>query len=585
MNKSDDASTRLPESGLPLGRFRRDISLDLAIVFLIAATTHLICGRVRAFDQLAAFVERHDNWEFDELFVVGNVLLIAAIGFFVRRYREVRLLLRERDVMLGELRASEELVKKGQEEMRLAALTDSLTGLPNRASLMKLLATMEDEFTESDPRLTALFFLDMDRFKQINDLHGHQVGDLLLSQVAKRVEGVLGIQASTPANVERTVVRLGGDEFVAVVRDLEGMSELEELASQLLQALSRRYDCNGAVISTHASIGVAIQEVASTELLLADADTAMYEAKKRGRGNFVVFERQLRKSMQRRSRLEEELGSAIEKQQLHLVYHPIVSLSDGSVEAVEVLLRWIHPELGEVSPSEFLPIAEESELIYDLGVWVLESALQQMKLWIDEHGRRTPEVVSINVSRKQFDDPDFVQRFASSIQNSHVPPQRIQLEIIEDLHSSDVDAIVEKMAQLKELGVRIAIDDFGAGTSTFATINRFPLDTLKVDMSLVSQIVTSVDGASIIHSLAILVRNLGLRLIAEGVENAQQAAILRDLGCPSAQGFLFSQPLPAEEVSAHFENSPAERISFVGANQFPQLWSEKLTEFHNLLGE
>lgn len=563
-----------------VARLRHMLYFDIAILSVVAVILLVICSRYDVFEKVAKFSETHDAWEIDELIIATNLCALIASVFFVRRYREMLALARERGRMLSELITAHETIELDKINLRNAAMSDFLTGLPNRAWLLEYL----ERIGLSQQQLILVFF-DVDRFKQVNDLHGHQVGDELLREIGRRSTEVLRIAGGLPAfESSRAVVRLAGDEFVAVIRDLDEIEKVRGLVYQLQDSLSRPYFLLGANILTTASIGVALQTdiSAGSESLLTDADAAMYQAKLEGRGRIQFFEPSMRERLTRRAKLGEDLRDAIRGKQLHIQYHPIFSLNSGRLEGAEALLRWTHPRLGPISPAEFVPIAEDSEMIYELGTWVLQESLQQMSVWLKEHPRSAPDVISVNVSRKQFSDRHLVEKFRTIIEASEVPAGRIQLEITEDIGDNNMPLVVERMHELKKLGVKIAIDDFGTGTSTFSAIESFPIDTIKLDMSLVSRIVNSFDRAAIVHSLAILVRNLDVKMVAEGVEVPQQISVLQELGCHSAQGFYFSKPLNAADFEEQFVSFSSDQFTVEGYASFPSPWKDKLNAFKEL---
>ena len=558
---------------------RRKIWIDVIVLSGVAFFLFYLFSVLDAFEWIVELNEVHADWEIDELIL--SIALVTSLGFvfLVRRYREMLALVRERGKMLNELMIAHETITNDKRRLRNAAYSDFLTGLPNRAWLLKHL-----EHARSCEMMTLIFF-DIDLFKQVNDLHGHAIGDELIREVARRSTKVLQIERGlAPIDSMRAAIRLAGDEFVIVVRDLKSQEQVRELAQQLQDSLSSPYSLLGASVSTTASIGVAMNShpAEGSEHLLGDADAAMYQAKLEGRGRIKYFEPSMRERLTRRAQLAVDLKEAIRCSQLHLHYHPILSLDTGRLEGTESLVRWHHPVLGGISPAEFIPIAEESDLIFDLGTWVLEQSLQQMSLWISNHPHIAPDVISVNVSRKQFSDPHMIEKFSAILETSDVPRSRIQLEITEDVGEIDLDLVVKRMHQLKDLGVKIAIDDFGTGTSTFAAIKSFPIDTVKLDISLVSQIVNSIDRAAIVHSLAILVRNLNVKMVAEGVETAQQIPVLQELGCHSAQGFYFSKPLGAEDFEKQMEFFGTHGFTVEGYESFPGRWKEKLVAFKEL---
>ncbi|PQO46613.1 putative bifunctional diguanylate cyclase/phosphodiesterase [Blastopirellula marina] len=580
----DSQPTENPPSEKPghsraVSTLHRKVWIDILVLGGISIFLFYIFSFLDVFEMLAEINRRHEDWEVDEALISLTLVTVMGLVFIIRRYREVLTMVRERGRMVSELIAAHETIMEDKLRLRNAAYSDFLTGLPNRAWLLKHL-----ERAAPSQSMTLIFF-DIDRFKQVNDLHGHTIGDELIREVARRSTQVLQIEGGlAPLDSNRAAVRLAGDEFVIVVRDLEDRQEVRELAQRLQDSLSSPYSLMGANVSATASIGVATESAngEGREHLLADADAAMYQAKLEGRGRIRHFQPSMRERLTRRARLGVDLQGAIRSHQLHLNYHPILSLDSGHLEGAESLVRWNHPVLGGISPAEFIPIAEESDTIFDLGAWVLEESLRQMSHWIQACKDLAPDVISVNVSRKQFSDPQMIENFARIIRESNVPPARIQLEITEDVGDIDLDLVVTRMHQLKQLGVKIAIDDFGTGTSTFAAIKSFPIDTVKLDISLVSQIVSSIDRAAIVHSLAILVRNLNVKMVAEGVETAQQIPVLQELGCHSAQGFYFSKPLDAKDFETQMGLFGTHGFTVEGFESFPSRWKEKLIAFKEL---
>ncbi len=564
---------------------RKTIILDVVLAGVFAVVMFLLSVHFELFAQLVSFVYANEKWELDELFVVGCYSLAAAVVFFVRRYREMYLLAHERDRALRAVEQSQKMVRRQQKVLKKAALTDPLTGLPNRARLMQYLEEVFDEDTSDKEFLTALLFFDFDRFKQINDLHGHDVGDALLKEISRRIQGrIQTAGAAKNPTAPHFAARLGGDEFVAIVRNAANLEEIEGLCDELLEELSKPYSLNGISVSTTTSIGVVVKTDAhgDASLLLGDADAAMYKAKHLGRGRVVVFERSMRDHWVRRVQLDSGLHNALKHNELHLAYQPIVSLASGRIKGVEALLRWTHPELGPVNPCEFVPIAEDSDLIFEIGTWVLKESLREMAEWITRYPCTGPDLMSINLSQRQFAEPNLVASFREIIGRSTVPANRLQLEISEDIYNGDVEANRHTIEELKQLGVRIAIDDFGTGTSMFSAIENFSIDTVKIDRSLISRVASSMDGAAIVHSLATLVRNLNVTLVAGGVENQQQVAVLQDLGCSYGQGFFFGKPMASNKIEAMFAKPEFDSLTFQGVGNLADLWSSKLPAFQSL---
>lgn len=441
-------------------------------------------------------------------------------------------------------------LKQVEEQLARAALLDQLTGLLNRSHLTQLLCqTLETSRKEGNK--FAVMFLDFDRFKIINDSLGHDVGDSLLCAIAQRLCTKLGCSDPLSRAIDGPVAaRMGGDEFVVLLNWVESMDEVMKIAGELLASLAQPYQLGPHVVYSSASIGIVVVsgQYERTEDILRDADTAMYEAKRAGKARYAVFDQAMQDGVQRRHRLENDLRRAIVEDQLSLVYQPIVSLETGELASVEALLRWQHPTDGSVSPAEFVPIAEESGQILAIGEWVLQHAMWQMAQWVECLGDAAPSTISINLSRKQFSCRHLAEQIARFAAEAGLNLNRVQLEVTETAFASDVRSAVAAMKAIKDLGVRLAIDDFGTGCATFASLHEFPADVLKIDRSLIEGVETSKDTAALIHSIATLVRNLGMDMVAEGVESGRQTTVLRDLGCEFGQGFYFAQPMTAEEL-------------------------------------
>gem|GEM_PF-1629220 len=440
-------------------------------------------------------------------------------------------------------------LKQVEEQLARAALFDQLTGLPNRSHLMTLLCRALEQARGGGNQF-AVMFLDFDRFKIINDSLGHDVGDALLCEIAQRLRARLGCIDSVSRSLEGPVAaRMGGDEFVLLLDQVTGLDEVLQTASSLLNALAQPYQLGPHLVYSSASIGIVVVDgqYDRTEDILRDADTAMYEAKRAGKARYAVFDQPMHDGVQRRHRLENDLRRAIVEDQLTLVYQPIVSLETGELTSVEALLRWQHPVDGNVSPAEFIPIAEESGQILAIGEWVLRHAMQQMAGWVDALGEAAPPTISINLSRKQFASRNLAEQIAQIADEVGLSLDRVQLEVTETAFASDVPSAVAAMRAIKELGARLAIDDFGTGCATFASLHQFPADVLKIDRSLIVGLETSKDTAALIHSIATLVRNLGMEMVAEGIEGPEQLSVLRELGCDLGQGFYFARPMSADD--------------------------------------
>ncbi|HZL89601.1 MAG TPA: EAL domain-containing protein [Pirellulaceae bacterium] len=466
--------------------------------------------------------------------------------------------------------------KQAEEKLARAAMYDRLTGLPNRTLLLDRVQLALARARRSG-ELFALMFLDFDRFKLINDGLGHDVGDALLCEIAVRLTRELRCGDSLSRSESGTsAARMGGDEFVVMIEPIAQAEDALAVADRLLAALSRPYRLGPHEVFSTASIGIVVArgDHDRAEDLIRDADTAMYEAKRAGKARYAVFDEEMRNRVQRRHLLENELRRAIEGEQFSLAFQPIVSLETGRLKSVEALLRWQHPGQGFISPAEFIPIAEESDLILHIGRWVLNEAARQMAEWVQRLGPAAPPTISINISRKQFAQSDLAEQVRAAADAAGLPASRVQLEITEDTFASDVPTAIATMNAIKRLGFLLAIDDFGTGCSSFASLHKFPADVLKIDRSLLVDIETSKQTAALVHSLAILTNNLGLAIVAEGVERESQLRILRELGCDFGQGFYFSRPLSPDAFAEFALRRIAEASSVIPAASLERCWTD-----------
>lgn len=433
--------------------------------------------------------------------------------------------------------------KANEEKIRQLAFYDALTNLPNRRMLLDRLQQALAVCGRSH-RAGALLFIDLDDFKGLNDTLGHDIGDLLLIQVARRLAQCV--------REGDTVSRLGGDEFVVMLEDLSG--NLEEAALQaegvgekIIAALNRPYDLNGNEQRSTPSIGITLFDASheSIDDLLKRADLAMYQAKEAGRNTLRFFDHAMQAKVEARAILEAELRRGLRNGQFLLHYQPQVDGS-GRVTGAEALLRWNHPRRGLVAPGEFIALAEESGLIVSLGHWVLEEACRQLTAWKSSpaHAHLT---LAVNVSARQFRHPDFIDQVLAVIEHTCIDPRRLKLELTESLLLDNVEATAGKMAALKTLGISFALDDFGTGYSSLTYLKRLPLDQLKIDRSFVQDVLSQPNDAAIARTIIALGQSLSLPVIAEGVETPQQRDFLASHGCVNFQGYLFGKPMPAGE--------------------------------------
>lgn len=433
--------------------------------------------------------------------------------------------------------------------LQVEARTDKLTGLFNRAALIERLDAAVQQ-ARLEPRAGfGLLFLDFDRFKLVNDTLGHEAGDELLRQIAQRLRGALRLTEHGPAG-GTFVARIGGDEFVVLVSGTSDVRGIERVARRVLAALAAPYPIRGSDVQSSASIGVvsSAQCELDASAMLRDADTAMYEAKRRGRGIAVVFDEGMRSRLQRQVEVERHLRRAIAHDELSVVFQPIVDLESGQVASVEALLRWHSAELGEVSPAEFIPIAEDSGQIIEIGNWVLAAACRQFAAWLREHPD-SPALVSVNLSRVQLGKPDVLLATVEQIlDQAGLPAGRLQLEVTERDVMRDPAAVLLLMRHLRALGVRLAMDDFGTGTSSLACLRDYPFDVIKIDRGFVGDLGRNGQVLALVHATMMLIENLGMTSVAEGVETTAQAAILQSVGCRLAQGWLFGPPVALGDV-------------------------------------
>jgi diguanylate cyclase (GGDEF)-like protein len=459
----------------------------------------------------------------------------------------------------AELRARVRAVLQTQEllsRLEHEAAHDRLTGMLNRDGLSPRVDAAISRFKATPQRHFALLFLDLDNFKRLNDSYGHDVGDDLLRQVGLRLCAIaLTGPLMQDVNYQPAVARLGGDEFVVLLEELSRPEDAEEVAKHLISALGHEYWINGMRVTSSISIGIThgSQSYSSAAELLRDADAAMYEAKAAGRGCYVVFDSILRQRIEKRTRIERELRVAVESQQLSLAYQPIISLASGRLAGLESLLRWQHPELGSVAPADFIPVAVDSGLIGPIGDWVLEKACAQFRELQQQMGENAPNFIAVNISRRQLTDPGLPAKISSALMASGIDPQCLHLEITESELVTDLNAAKETLWEIKQLGVALSVDDFGTGYSSLASLYDFPIDVLKLDRSFIAADLTSERGRALMavtHAVLQLARNIGVRVIAEGVETSQQLAVLQSLRCDMAQGYFLGRPMPADQVLA-----------------------------------
>ncbi|MEK8051811.1 EAL domain-containing protein [Ideonella sp. DXS22W] len=449
-----------------------------------------------------------------------------------------------------------------QAMLRHAARTDGLTQMPNRAAVFDHVQQVIDRRARHPDEGYAVLFMDFDRFKQVNDTLGHGAGDELLRQIAQRLRGALRTgdavrpgashQPGEAADASHTAGRIGGDEFVVVLEHVNGRDEACAIAQRLMDVLAAPYRIGSHTVHSTASIGIVTSEHPANDAhtVMRDADTAMYEAKRNGRGRYAVFDPGMHERVARGLVLEGELRQALARDELFVVYQPVVALQppahgDGPRrDGVEALVRWRHPVRGLVSPAEFVPVAEESGLIVELGLFVLRVACLQFADWQRTLGAAAPGSLAVNLSPLQLRSAGLIAGVQACLTDSGIAPQVLQLEVTESLAAQD-EAARERLRELKALGVRIALDDFGTGYSSLACLHQLPVDTVKVDRSFVSHAETSAYHRALIEATIRVAQTLGMDTVAEGIETASQAALMQALHCDRGQGYLYARPLEA----------------------------------------
>ena len=445
-------------------------------------------------------------------------------------------------------RTSREL-QESREHFRHAAFHDALTGLPNRTLFTDHLRVALGRARQNDQYLFCVLFLDLDRFKNINDSLGHPCGDELLMLVARRLE----------ACIRQTdmVARFGGDEFAILLDGIQDPSDAAGVAEKVQNAISAPFKLHNHEAVTTASIGVALgtHNYSEAEDVIRDADTAMYRAKEHGKARFEIFDTAMHTRAVTLLRLESDFRRALEHQELCVYYQPIVSIATGELHGFEALVRWQHPERGIILPNDFIPLAEETGLIVPLGLRVLREACNQLRLWQQRSVFNRNLIMSVNLSGKQLMQPSLTEQIQSVLRESQLDPWHLKLEITETVVMENSELAAITLAKLRGLGVRLSIDDFGTGYSSLSYLNRFPVDTLKIDRSFVTRMSQADENLQIVKTIVTLAGNLGMEVIAEGVETEDQLDLLKGLNCQYAQGYLFSEPLDTTDAEMFIQHA------------------------------
>jgi diguanylate cyclase (GGDEF)-like protein/PAS domain S-box-containing protein len=448
----------------------------------------------------------------------------------------------ENGVLVGYEGTNEDITARrvAEERVQFLAYYDALTGLPNR-TLLQDRVTKALAAARRQNHQVALLFLDLDGFKIINDSLGHAVGDLFLQEFAERLK--------TWAREQDTVARVGGDEFLIVLTGIRDVADAAVTAERLINSMTAEFLVQGHSLRISCSIGVSIFPKHGTdcETLIKNADAAMYGAKDSGRNNFRFFSDEINEQVMERLTLARGLRSALEKEQLFLVYQPQMEIATGRITGLEALLRWQHPQLGLVPPDRFIRIAENSGLIVPIGEWVLRTACRQARKWQDD--RLPPVSMAVNVSAVQFRQQGFCNLIRRVLLETGLAPQYLELELTESLLLADAEVTLSVVEELKAIGITLAIDDFGTGYSSFSYLRQFRVSKLKIDRSFIKDSATNPDDSAITAAIISMAKSLRLKVIAEGVENEAQMSFLRKHQCDEIQGYYFSKPLPAADVA------------------------------------
>ncbi|RJS59029.1 bifunctional diguanylate cyclase/phosphodiesterase [Bacillus sp. PK3_68] len=431
--------------------------------------------------------------------------------------------------------------KKSERMIYHLAYHDTLTDLPNRRLFMNRLRKEVDHAKSYSSQL-AVMFIDLDRFKFVNDSWGHENGDFILTEAARRIKNSL-----RPSDL---VARLGGDEFTVLLNNVSGMEELDQIAKRIHSNFQEPLKVAGEHYTLSCSIGIALFPVNGEDAdeLLNKADTALYSVKKRGRNGYALFKPEMEEKSLERILLENELRKAIELEQFHIDYQPKMDISKNQLIGMEALVRWDHPELGRISPNKFIPVAEETGLILPLGEWVLRRGCRQNKEW--QNKGYPPLKISVNMSVRQLAHPNIIERIEEILTETGLEAQWLELEVTESVFA-DIDHAADTLQRLRDIGIHISIDDFGTGYSSFSYIKYLPVDTLKIDASFIRDIHQNEESQAIVQAVLTLARTLGINVIAEGVESQEQLDVLNEDGCSQGQGFLFSKPLSGEDFETY----------------------------------
>ncbi|MFA9476968.1 putative bifunctional diguanylate cyclase/phosphodiesterase [Phycisphaerales bacterium AB-hyl4] len=441
------------------------------------------------------------------------------------------------------------------EALEAQARTDSLTGLPNRSAFRRVLTQCVERAKCQASYRFAVLFIDLDRFKVINDSLGHAIGDELLINVAERIRGCVANRRSSSLSrsARDLVARMGGDEFTILLDNIKSDSEAEHLATSLRNSLDETYEMQGYHVRVGLSIGIRIAdgELDSADTVLRDSDTAMYHAKSSGRGRHVVFDRKMHEQAVGRLEMESALARAVVNREFHVVYQPVIVTESGELAGMEALVRW-RSGTGDalIPPDEFIPVAEETGIIVEIGNWMLDHVCQQLAAWRKQFPEYPDLWCSINISKIQCEQPGLLSAIVDALARHHLQSHVLKLEITESAIMHDMNRIIPMLEELRALGIQVAMDDFGTGYSSLASLRRFPIDILKIDRSFVQNIDRCRTYSAIVAAIATLAQNLNMAVVAEGIETTGQLAQIQTLDCDYVQGYLLCKPMPGEQFES-----------------------------------
>ena len=507
-------------------------------------------------DDPQAWFKRLHSDEIDGVMAEINAHLEGRTSHFETEHRMLHqngsfLWMRTRGLAVRDTTGKAYRMAGSQTDITEGKVADALTGLPNRILFTDRLAHSLDRAKRHRQYLCAVLFLDLDRFKVVNDSLGHVLGDQMLVAIARRLEGCLRSNDMVARlGTDHTLARLGGDEFTILLDDIKHVGDALRVAERIKEHLALSFDLSGHEVFTSASIGIATTatDYETPQAILRDADTAMYRAKALGGARCELFDSEMRDRAVARLQLETDLRRAVERNEFELCYQPIVSLETDRIEGFEALLRWRHPDRGLVMPADFIAVAEETGIVVPIGWWVLREACRQMSAWHANPDDSQPLTISVNLSGRQFNQPDLIENTAAILQETGLAAARLKLEITESTIMERTDSVVTTLRDLKALGVQLAMDDFGTGYSSLSYVHRFPIDTLKIDRSFVNRLAADIEASEVVRAIVGLAHNLRLDVIAEGVESPEQLAQLKLFGCEYGQGFLFSPAVTYDDA-------------------------------------